>query len=160
VTVKVGTDGRVTLRNNSAGTVHLVADVAGYYRSGRGVVPGAFVPTEPVRRMLDTRTGFGQLGPIPAGGVASVPPTLDVLAPAAVVMTVTVTLPTWDGSVVAFPSGAAAPLASNVNFVAGQTIPNLVIVKAGSQGGLVTLRNNSVQGTIQLVADVAGYFLS
>ncbi len=31
--VKVGTGGRITLHNNAAGTTHLIADVAGYYRA-------------------------------------------------------------------------------------------------------------------------------
>jgi len=164
VTVKVGTAGTVTLKNNSAGTVHLVADVAGYYLTGRGVVPGSFSPLERPTRVLDTRNGTGgPVGPIPAGGVTTVPLSqlpVVVSAPAAVVMNVTVTQPTWDGSVVAFPAGATPPLASNVNFVAGQTIPNLVIVKAADQTGLVSLKNNAIQGTVHLVVDVAGYFIS
>jgi hypothetical protein len=39
VTVKVGTDGKINLKNNSAGTVHLIADVAGYYVAGTPTVP-------------------------------------------------------------------------------------------------------------------------
>ena len=34
VTVKVGTGGKIKLTNNSAGTIHLIADVAGYYLAG------------------------------------------------------------------------------------------------------------------------------
>ena len=164
VTVKVGTAGTVALRNNSAGTVHLVADVAGYYLAGRGVVPGSFAPQERPIRVLDTRNGQGgPIGPVPAGGVITVPLSqlpVRVDGPAAVVMNVTVTQPTWDGSVVAFPAGGTPPLASNVNFVAGQTIPNLVIVKAADRTGLVSLKNNAIQGTVHLVVDVAGYFIS
>src|SRR5262249_50394508 len=68
--------------------------------------------------------------------------------------------PNWDGSVVAYPTGQPKPLASNVNFASGQTIPNLVTVKVGD-GGKVTLTNNQVPGhTLHLVADVAGYYLA
>jgi len=75
-----------------------------------------------------------------------------------VVLNVTVTQPTWDGTVVVFPSGASPPLASNLNFVAGQTIPNLVFSKVDDQGR-ITLRNNSF-GTVHLVVDLEGFFLS
>ena len=162
VTVQLGSGGKVTLRNNSAaGTVHLVADVAGYYLAGTAVVPGAFVPTTPMR-LLDTRSNVGSSGPIAAGGTVLVPGVLGgtvVAFPAAAVLNVTVTQPTWDGSVVAYPPNTTPPLASNLNFVPGQTIPNLVIVKTG-EGGIVLLKNNSIQGTVHLVADLAGYFLS
>lgn len=74
-------------------------------------------------------------------------------------MNVTVTQPTWDGSVVAYPTGTTPPLASNLNFKPNITIPNLVIAKLG--GGLdktIRLRNNSIQGTVHLIVDVSGYF--
>ncbi|WP_396643267.1 hypothetical protein [Microbacterium sp.] len=37
VTVKIGTAGKIKLTNNSAGTIHLIADVAGYYLAGTTV---------------------------------------------------------------------------------------------------------------------------
>ena len=160
VTVKVGTGGTVTLKNNSIGTVHLVADVAGYYLDGTAVAPGAFVPITP-QRILDTRTAQFGAAPIPAGGQRglTIAGASGVVPPAsAVVMNVTVTQPSWDGTVVVYPFGATPPLASNLNFVAGQTIPNLVFAKV-ADNGMVTLRNNSF-GTVHLVADLAGFFLS
>ena len=57
-----------------------------------------------------------------------------------------------------FPTGIAAPLASNLNFTPGQTIPNLTIVKVGVDGS-VSFRNGSPSGA-HLIADVAGYFRS
>lgn len=50
------------------------------------------------------------------------------------------------------------PNASNVNFAKNQTVPNLAVVPVGSDGK-VALRNSSTGGTVQLVSDVAGYFL-
>jgi hypothetical protein len=47
------------------------------------------------------------------------------------------------------------PLASNLNYAAGQTAPNLVVVKVGP-GGKVSLYNYS--GSAHLVVDVAGWF--
>jgi hypothetical protein len=48
------------------------------------------------------------------------------------------------------------PTASNLNFVAAQTTSNMVVVPVGA-GGKVSLYNGS-GGTVQLVADVAGWY--
>ena len=46
MTAPVGADGQVTLFNSSAGSAHLIADVAGYYLEGEAALPGvATVPT-------------------------------------------------------------------------------------------------------------------
>lgn len=73
------------------------------------------------------------------------------------VLNVTVTDTKASGYISSYPSGTAAP-ASNLNYVTGQTVPNLVIVKVGADGK-VTLANSS-PGTVQLIADVAGYYLA
>lgn len=160
-TVKVGTDGKVNLRNFSAGSVNLIADVAGYYLAGTPTVPGAFVSLDPAR-LLDTRVGTGTgAAPVGANGWvglqitdrAGVPPK-DV---AAVVLNVTATQPSTWGFVTVYPYGTNQPNASNLNFGAGQSIPNLVAVKVGVSGR-VELTNNS-PGQVDLIADVAGYFL-
>ncbi len=54
-----------------------------------------------------------------------------------------------------FPTGAPRPTASNLNFVAGETVPNLVVAKIGV-GGKVSLFNRF--GGTHLIADVAGWF--
>ncbi len=161
VTVKVGGDGRVNLYNGSGATVHLIADVAGYYRAGTPTVPGAFVPVEPAR-LLDTRDGTGYSGAVPAGGTVSLQITgrggVPTTGVGAVVLNTTVTGPGSSGFITVYPSGASKPLASSLNFVAGQTVPNLVTVKVGGDGK-VNLYNGS-GATVHLVADVAGYYLS
>jgi hypothetical protein len=81
---------------------------------------------------------------VPASGVA------------AVVLNVAVTAPVSAGFISVYPTGVARPTASNLNFVAGQTIANLVVVGVGSNGN-VSLYNAS--GGTHLVADVAGYVL-
>ena len=83
-------------------------------------------------------------GGVPASGVS------------AVVLNVTVTQPKAAGFITVYPDGATRPLASNLNFVAGQTVPNLVVAPVGADGK-VDLYNGS-SGTTQLVADVSGYF--
>ena len=47
------------------------------------------------------------------------------------------------------------PTASSLNYIAGLTVANLVIVKLGADGG-VNLAN--AFGTTHLIADVVGYF--
>ncbi|WP_377644658.1 hypothetical protein [Oryzobacter terrae] len=161
VVVKVGSNGKVALTNSSSGTVQLVGDVAGYYLSGTATTPGSFVSLAP-SRVLDTRSSVGSAGPVAARGTARVQVTGRGGVPAsgvsAVVMNVTVTQAKAAGYITVFPDGTSKPTASNVNFVAGQTVPNLVVVKVGSNGKVAL--TNSSSGTVQLVGDVAGYYLS
>ena len=51
--------------------------------------------------------------------------------------------------------GAARPLASNLNYVPNQTVPNLVVVQVGA-GGTVDLFNYA--GSAHVIADVAGWY--
>ena len=52
----------------------------------------------------------------------------------AVVLNVAVTGPTATSFLTAFPTGEALPLASNLNFDAGQTVPNLARPSWGPAG--------------------------
>jgi FtsP/CotA-like multicopper oxidase with cupredoxin domain len=123
--------------------------------------PGSFVALTP-SRLLDTRVGSGGAGPIAATGVVDVQVTGRGGVPAdyvgAVILNVTAVAPKASGYLTVFPTGTTAPNASNLNFGAGQVVPNLVLAKAGT-GGKVSIRNGSV-GTTDVVADVAGYFVS
>src|SRR5215216_4085706 len=83
------------------------------------------------------------------GGVAGVPGDAS-----AVVLNVTATNTSAPGFLTVFPCGQQRPLASNVNYVANQSIPNLVIAKLGV-GGKVCIYS---MVTTDVVADVAGYF--
>ena len=169
VTVKVGTGGQVTLFNgqfNATKTAHLIADVAGYYLAGTPTQPGAFVALSP-SRILDTRNATGVPGTTPRPGQSEVglqvtgAGGIPVSGVGAVVLNVTVTQPTWEGYITAYPTGSARPVVSNLNFAANQTIPNLVTVKVGA-GGQVTLFNGQFapDKTLHMIADVAGYFLA
>jgi hypothetical protein len=122
-------------------------------------VPSQFVPITPVR-VLDTRTGIGgnlvPLGPqtfteLGIAGVAGIPAT-DVTA---VVLNVTAVDPTAPGYLTVTPSGVARPPVSNLNMVAGQTVPNLVTVKLGANGKVDVF---NAFGTTDVVADAVGYY--
>jgi hypothetical protein len=168
VVVKVGADGSFDLHNTSSGTVQLVADLEGCYSATLG---DAFVPVDPYRA-LDTRTGLGQnFGPPTTTGT---PAGADLNAewnssesdpdgsgggsdgPTAAVLNVTVTQPTASGVITAYETSAGRPSASNLNFKAGQTVPNLVMVPCQDGFGM-SLYNDST-GTTDLIVDVYGYF--
>jgi PKD domain len=123
----------------------------------------AFGPT----RLLDTRNGTGvaSAGQVPAGqtvklkikdavsGGATIP--ADV---SAVVLNLTVTNAHGSGFVTAYADDTGpAPITSNVNYAAGQTVPNLVIVPV-VDGYVDLLNGGKSAGAIDLVADVSGYF--
>ena len=155
VTVKVGENGRVDLYNNS-GSTHVVADVAGWFGRDPVLGGGARFNALPPARILDTRAGSGKVGPgatldVQVTGRGEVP----VSGVSAVVLNVTVTEPTAASFLTAWPTGRSRPLASNLNFSAGQTVPNLVMVKLGD-GGKVSLFNNV--GSTHVVVDVAGWY--
>ena len=155
VTVPVGADGKVTLFNRSGGTVQLIADVSGYYLTGNATAPGAFKGLSPAR-LLDTRTASA-VGPdssvsFQVGGVSGIPTDAS-----SVVFNLTVADAKSFGFITAYASGTARPNASNVNFSAGQIVPNSVTVPVGADGK-VSLFNRS-GGTVQLIADVSGYYL-
>ena len=161
VTVPVGSNGRVDLFNGSANWSDLIADIAGYYVGGTPVDAGTYVSLTPTR-ILDTRHAIGApthvVGAaatlsLTAGGVAGVPTDAK-----AVVLNVTATSPTKTGYVTAYPSGSVRPAVSNLNYTVGRTVPNLVTVALGS-GGKISLYNGS-SGTVNLIADVAGYYLA
>jgi len=164
VVVEVGADGKVEFHNGSTGSVQLVADLEGCYSTTLG---SAFVPITPYRA-LDSRNGIGQESAQPAPAL----PDNDVLwypqdeTPArgniggsgivAAVMNVTVTQPTAGGVITAYPTPGSLPTASNLNFTAGETVPNLVMVSVGP-GFSLALYNGS-KGTTELIADIFGYF--
>ena len=150
---KIGSGGSVSLYNNS-GSVQLIADVMGWFSDGAGFT--GLVPA----RVLDTRSGVGR----PAAGRVGPGATIDLAVSGrggvpldgvgAVVLNVTATQPSASTYVTVYPAGEARPTASNLNVAAGQTRPNLVIAKVGSNGE-VSLFNHA--GSVHLVADVMGW---
>jgi hypothetical protein len=125
------------------------------------VVVGAdYTPVSP-DRILDTRygTGTGKVAPVAAHGTLTLPiPTVDGVAGAdmsAVVMNVTVTSPAKNGNLTVYPGAGNAPTVSNLNFSAGETVPNLVTVQVSE--GEVSFYNNS-GGTVEVFADLEGFY--
>ena len=118
-----------------------------------------FVPLTPTR-ILDTRNGTGGItGPIVAGGTFELQVTGVAGVPGdatSVVLNVTGTQVTAATFVTVWPAGLPLPEASNLNLSTGQDAPNLVTVKLGA-GGRLAFRNQA--GNVQLIADIAGYYV-
>ncbi len=146
---------------NAAGTVNLLADLAGYESPDSG---SSYVPVAPCR-VFDTRSGTGtcpgavalppaQVGP---GGVLHVDVTdvAGVSADAtAVVLNVTAVGATTATYLTAFPDGTARPGVSNLNVGSAQAVANLVVVPVVN--GAVDFANNA--GSVDVIADISGYF--
>jgi hypothetical protein len=162
VTVAIGSAGQVDLFNGSGGKTDLVADLQGYYIGGSPADPGMFVSLAP-KRVLDTRIGTGAAKrPVAAAGTLNVSiggaASSGVPSNAkAVVMNVTTTAPTKGGYLTTYPTGGVRPTTSSLNFTAASVVANQVTVGLGSTGR-VSFYNGS-SGTLQLVADVAGYYI-
>jgi subtilisin family serine protease len=161
VIAKVGNDGKIAIFNN-AGATQVLVDVVGWFPAVSeytGIVPQRFMDT---RSCIGCDTIDGQnegLGPltpaqayplqitgrgtIPSSGVGSV------------ALNVTVVGSTASNYLTVYPFGAAQPTASNLNFLGGQTIANMVIVKLGT-GGKITLYNRD--GFTPVLVDVVGWF--
>ena len=157
--VKVGTNGAVKLRNGAPTATQVVADVVGYV-TGSGTV-GGFSPADKPVRILDTRTGVGLGGPV-AGGASLVLPVagrsgVPSTGVKAVVLNVTVADINRSGFVTVYPSGQSRPNASNLNFRSGQVVANQVVVGVGADGSIVLANQSS--GSLQLIADIAGYIV-
>jgi hypothetical protein len=151
--------GAVTLVATDTNGSSLSDGNAGYLYAGLA----SYVPVTPFR-VLDTRSGTcvqcGTGALLPGGtmtlqvtgytvGSESVPS-----GATSVVLNVTA-VPGSGSYLTIFPAGTGRPISSNLNFNAQTNTANLVVVALGT-GGAVNLYDN--QGTVNLVADVEGYF--
>jgi YVTN family beta-propeller protein len=141
---------------NLSGSTHVVVDLLGYWAPFSSGRMQAMSPT----RVLDTRTGLGAaMAPLGKESTAVLqfpgPSSVQVDKATAVVLTVTVTQPAADGWLVVYPGDAGLPLASNLNYTAGATVPNLVVVPLDELG---RVRIYSSEGPVDVIVDVVGWF--
>lgn len=156
VIVPVSGSGQVSVYN-SAGSTDVVIDVDGYLSASAASL---YQPTSPVR-VCDTRSSAlsnqcsgrtlvaGGTLTVQARGVAGVPSSAS-----AVVVNVTATDGTAPSFLTIFPSGKA-PLASDLNFTAGQTVPNLVVVQLSPSG---SFQIYNCAGDVDVVVDLEGWY--
>jgi subtilisin family serine protease len=138
----------------SSTAAHLVADVNGWFATG-----SAFSVLAPAR-VFDTRPGqaqgavnvsqqpYGELR-VRIAGATGVPAS----GVSAVSLNVTVVDPTSAGFVTVYPCGDR-PLASNLNFVLGETVPNAVITPLSADGDVCFYSSANAN----LVVDINGWF--
>ena len=140
----------------SSRSTHLVVDLMGTFERGGGAGAQSVAPA----RLLDTRKPIGvpAIGKLGAGQTLVLQvsdhggvPAADV---AAATVNVTVTEPDGAGFVTAYPCDRERPTASNLNFVQGQTVPNLVTVRLSAAGTLCLFTS----ATTHLIADVAAWY--
>ncbi len=150
--VKVGSNGRINLLMAEA-SADVIVDVLGSFGNY-----GGKVTTITPQRIVDSRTGVGtQARPwgqnetrtVAVAGRGGVPSTAT-----AVIANLTATNTTAWGFLSAWPAGMAQPPSSNLNFLAGQNVPNLVMLKLG-RGGSIEIANGP--GSANVLLDVMGY---
>lgn len=134
----------------AASTSHAVpAAIASHARAATATAtttPG-FVVAQ--KRIADTRN-FAPTGPV--GGLFQVQ--TDVPTNATVELTITATNASGPGYITAYPDGATAPYASNLNFGAGKTYSSTAVVQVGASG-VVDL--NVVNSQTDVIVDELGY---
>ncbi len=177
VTATMGESGAIEILSSGANT-NIVVDVMGYYAPKSSTFGSAdtFSPLSTPVRVLDTRCAMNTPPsycsgehipsvnnvPAPGGGkVISIQVTGvdNVSADAtAVSMVLTAASPTDSGYITVFPasSDASPPETSNVNFKAGSTTADSVIVPVGT-GGFISIYNYSATPT-NVVVDINGWF--
>ena len=172
VTVPVSPDGKVKIYNYG-GAAHAIVDVLGWYakddsvRAAKGMGT-QFETTESgdPERMYDSRQD--ELGAFFGGDRIQFTDTWDTAAIAGVVQSyvvnVTAVGATSQGVLTLWGSGAK-PNVSTVNYQKGVIAPNMAIVPAGpgaegeaDQTGFIL--QNTGSGTVHVVVDLVGYYLS
>ena len=151
--------GRGTVCVYSSNATNVIVDVFGQ------LSPHTFHPLGQAARLLDTRTGFStfdtrlngigksdlnQITEIPVGGRAGLDP-----VPKTAILNVTVVDPETAGYVTVYACGTARPPVSNVNFAAGQTLPNLAVTSLSATGSVCIYTSTRTQVLIDVFGSLA-----
>lgn len=150
VTVALGDSRTICAFSNVA--THLVADVTAVYEAVGGTGLLALTPA----RILDTRDGFGaKPEPVAGGGFIALQVTgrggVPAVGAVAVAINVTATEGDLPGFLTVWPCDQPRPTASSLNYLAHQSIPNLVTAKLAADGTVCIFASSSVH----VIADVA-----
>lgn len=161
VFTEVGADGTVCVHTHAS--TDLVVDVGGYT-----TVRSGLLPIGPAR-LMDSRTGtvvtgyetWDEVDRLAAGSVTEFavsggPWPLGGLVPytaKAVMLNVTAVLPEASGHLTVFPCGEPIPLASSLNYAAGDVIASSAFTRIGDNGNVCV----HTHATTDVVVDVSGY---
>jgi hypothetical protein len=146
VLARPGTNNQTCLYTSAS--THLLADLDGTYFSN-----STYTPTTPTR-VFDSRTDAAPSFPSGVKLTAGQTLALSLSSDPVAVVNVTVTDPSAAGFITVYPCGVTRPLASNVNFAAGQTAANLMFAQAGGLGTTCIYTSASTH----LILDVNGHF--
>ena len=141
------------------GQAHVIADVNGHFEKDLGF--NAISP----QRIADTRSGYGGVAAQSVGDIAgtgtpleitiagtSEIPTSGVTAVSLNVTALGISTSSYGGYVTVYPCDSR-PNASNLNFVAGQVVPNAVIAPVSARGTVCFY----VYGIADILVDANGY---
>ena len=145
------------LINASAGSVHVVVDLVGWY-DDLTLADGLRFHVVTSTRIVDSRVGTGvasALGPGQQRAVA-LPAGLGTANTAAVVMNVTAVSPSAATFVSLWPDGLGMPASSFLNPARGLTTAGMVTTGLGTLTRSFDVFNRS--GSTQVLADLTGYF--
>jgi len=165
-TVGLGGDGAFNIFASSS--TNFIVDITGYYSDQATDINGTgllyYALPNPVR-LLDTRAGQPACDapgtPLSSGATRTeaartvclgIPSIASVVVGNATV--VNTTAGSASGYITLYPSGAAQPTVSNLNYVPGQVVPNSFTVGLGSDGAF----NIYASSSTHFIADVTGYF--
>jgi hypothetical protein len=166
--VALSDDGELSFQSFSSGvegtnSVHVMIDVVGWIEPD-----STYTATEPTR-IVRTSSGAGVIGPIgqrlESQTLYAVPIEDETLVPTtatAVVLTVTAVNPSDPGHIRVYPdtdgTGMTPPPAtSNINYIVGRAIPNLVVVQLPPNRTINFYNDQSNNGTTHLLVDIVGY---
>jgi len=161
--VALSSTGQMTIAYGPSGSVNVIVDVSGYFTSSSSTATGyEFHPVSPAR-ILDTRSGSiyqgagttlvsGQPYTFKVEGLANIPSSA-----VAVLANATVTNTTGNnGYITIYPAGLSTkPATSDLNWMAGETVANAVLVTLGTNGQLTAEPELS---NCDLIMDVFGWY--
>ncbi|MCL4434569.1 MAG: protease pro-enzyme activation domain-containing protein [Actinobacteria bacterium] len=175
ITVKAGSSGKICVYNGSSAPVNPVIDLNGYY----SLTGDTFTPSSPVRicdtrsaskiggktdvssgvsgqcansgQSLDPFVGTSDPFTVRVAGLAGIPSTA-----VAVVANITVVSTAGAGFLTAWPAGSKQPETSNINWTAGEVVPNMVTAALSSSGTISVYASAGAN----IVVDMMGYYAS
>jgi hypothetical protein len=171
VEVGIGTSGEVSI--SSLSRTDVVVDLEGYVAptAAGGVGAGLYNALPSPARLCDTRVGNPshltgadtQCDGLRLSAAGTLPVQVATLNgiptdATAAVLNVTVVNPAAAGFLTIYPEDASLPTTANVNYTAGQTTGNRVIVPLSSTGAKLGSIDVYSKAAADIVVDVSGYF--
>ena len=164
LSISLGSDGALVIRNNTAVPLQVVLDVLGYVLAGGAVDYGSYQPVAPTYRALDERNAsqppvqpVSTVAVLPAGVASTVPGPVPPWGLAATVARVSILSPARAGSISVFRADRGWNGAASISFPAGVSVQQQLTTPLGPDQQLAVRNNTGAPLTV--VIDVLGYYL-